>query len=183
MDDPSAPPSRRLRRSDREPTAADPPDATRADAPDDPETAPETALAGHVDLAGLSIVGITKRRVGWVSTAFVALWIVVVFARQVGDAQAASNRAIQVAEDNTALAAEVRALEGELALIVQPEYVGIEARGVGLGNPKEIPFTLDKSIPTPGPDAPGSAALRVGAHEDRPTPLESWLSLLFGPAN
>ena len=183
MDDPSAPPSRRLRRSDRESPAAEPPEGTRADAPEDPETAPETALAGRVDLAGLSIVGITKRRVGWVSTAFVALWIVVVFARQVGDAQAASNRAIQVAEDNTALAAEVRALEGELALIVQPEYVGIEARGVGLGNPREIPFTLDPSVPSAVDGAPGSASVRLGAASDRRTPLESWLSLLFGPTD
>ena len=150
---------------------------------ENPEEAPDTALAGRVDLAGLSIVGITRRRVGWASTAFVALWIVVVFARQVGDAQAASNRALQVAEDNQALAAEVQALEGELALIVQPEYVGIEARGVGLGNPKEIPFTLDPSVPSAVDGAPGSASVRLGAASDRRTPLESWLSLLFGPTD
>jgi hypothetical protein len=183
VDDPSAPPSRRLRRSDRDPAAADRPDATRPDAAENPEDAPDTALSGRLDLAGLSIVGITRRRVGWASTAFVAVWIVVVFARQVGDAQAASNRAIQVAEDNAALAAEVQALEGELALIVQPEYVGIEARGVGLGNPKEIPFTLDPSVPSAVDGAPGSASVRLGAAADRRTPLESWLSLLFGPGD
>jgi hypothetical protein len=44
-----------------------------------------------------------------------------------------------------------------------------------------VPFTLDPSVPAPGPDAPGSAALRLGA-SDRLTPLESWLSLLFGPS-
>ena len=31
-------------------------------------------------------------------------------------------------------------------------------------------------------DAPGSASVRLGAANDRQTPLESWLSLLFGPA-
>ena len=31
--------------------------------------------------------------------------------------------------------------------------------------------------------APGSASARLGARDDRKTPLESWLSLLFGPGN
>ena len=183
MDDPSAPPPRRPRRSERDLDA--PEEATtRAPAPlDEAGTDPDAAPAGRVDLAGLSIVGITRRRVGWVSTAFVALWIVVVFARQVGDAQAASNRAVQVAADNQSLAGEVQALESELSLIVRPEYVAIAARGVGLGNPKEIPFTLDSSVPSPVDGAPGSASVRLGATADRRTPLESWLSLLFGPTD
>jgi cell division protein FtsB len=145
---------------------------------------PAIAAAGDgIDLSSLSIAGITRRRVGWVAAALVSAWIVIVFARQAGDAATASNRAEQTARDNAALAAEVASLERELAIIEKPAYISQQARAYGLGTPQEIPFTLDASVPRPGPDAPGSAALRVGAREDRPTPLESWLSLLFGPAN
>jgi cell division protein FtsB len=135
-----------------------------------------------IDLSALSIAGITRRRVGWVAAAFLAAWIVVVFARQAGEAATASSRADQTALDNAALAAEVASLTKELSIIERPAYISQQARAYGLGSPKEIPFTLDSSVPAPGPDAPGSAALRVGARDNRPTPLESWLSLLFGPA-
>jgi cell division protein FtsB len=147
----------------------------------EPESADEARPAARVDLTGLSVAGITRRRVGWVSAALVAAWIVVVFARQVGDAQSASNRATQLAADNEALAAEVQDLQGEMDLVTRPGYVAMEARGYGLGNPREIPFTLDPTVPPPVDGAPGSAAVRLGTTTDRQTPLESWLQLLFGP--
>ncbi|MFL5779122.1 MAG: hypothetical protein ACJ761_09285 [Chloroflexota bacterium] len=170
--------------------ADDAPDRARERA--DPEAPSDTAGQGdhgtggrpdRVDLSGLSIVGITRRRVGFVASAFVAVWIVIVFARQVGDASAASNRAAQLAIDNAALAAEVQSLEREVQVIVQPQVVGLAARGYGLGDPREIPFTLDPSVSAPVDGAPGSASVRLGANADRQTPLESWLSLLFGPAD
>ena len=141
------------------------------------------SLADRVDLTGLSIAGITRRRVGWVAAGLLAIWIVIVFARQVGDATTVTNQAIKLSEDNAALAAEVKSLQSELQLIVQPDYVAIAARGHGLGTDREIPFTLDPSVPDPGPNAPGSASTRVGVRDDRVSPLESWLSLLFGPTD
>jgi cell division protein FtsB len=138
-------------------------------------------LSDRVDLTGLTIAGITRRRVGWVAAGLVSVWIVIVFARQVGDATAAANQAAQLAEDNAALAAEVQSLQGEVDLIVRPEYVSIAARANGFGQPHEIPFTLSPSVAAPVDGAPGSASVRLGAHADRQTPLESWLSLLFGP--
>jgi cell division protein FtsB len=135
------------------------------------------------DLSGLTVAGITRRRVGWAAAAFVAVWVVVVFARQVGDAQAATNHAAQLADDNAALAAEVDALQKERDLIVEPRYVAQEARGHQLGAPKEIAFSLDPSVTAPVDGAPGSASARLGAITDRQTPLDSWLSLLFGPTN
>lgn len=176
VDDPSAPPPRRTRRAD----PGSPSD------PDDPATADADAATGRpdrLDLAGFPIVGITRRRVGWAFAGFAAIWIVVVFARQVGDAQAAANRAVQLAADNGALAAEVDALQRETDMIVQPQYVGLEARGYRFGNAREIPFTLDPSVPAPVDGAPGSASVRLGAAVDRETPLESWLSILFGPSD
>ena len=147
-----------------------------------PDAAP-TSPIDRVDLSGLSIAGITRRRVGFVASAFVAIWIVIVFARQVGDATDAANRAAQLAADNAALAAEVKSLENEVAQITRPEHVAIAAHGHQLGAPDEIPFTLDPSVAAPADGAPGSASVRLGATQDRPTPLESWLSLLFGPAD
>jgi cell division protein FtsB len=136
-----------------------------------------------IDLSSLSVAGITKRRVGWACAALVATWIVVIFAKQASDGAAAATRADQVASENAALAAEVAALEHELQMIERPAYVAQQARGIRLGGPEEIPFTLDPSVSSPGPNAPGSAATRVGADDERVTPLESWLSLLFGPAD
>lgn len=175
-------------------SAHEPPDRrnqTGSDAEDAATSSAEAARSvdavdgatDDIDLSALSIAGITRRRVGWVAAGLISVWIVIVFARQASEAAAASSRAGEIAGDNTALAAEVASLEHELGIIKQPAYVAQQARAYGLGTTQEIPFTLDPSVPDPGPDAPGSAALRVGAHDDRPTPLESWLSLLFGPAD
>ena len=168
---------------DRKPAPPDPRVAAIARLGADDPTDDPTAAPGSVDLSGLTVAGITRRRVGWVAAVFVSVWIVVVFARQVGDATTAANRAAQMAIDNAALAAEVQALEGELEMIVQPAFVGLQARGHGLGAPREISFTLDASVPAPVDRAPGSASVRLGADDSRQTPLESWLSLLFGPGD
>jgi cell division protein FtsB len=177
VDDPSAPSSRHRRR---------PESPLRPAPPTEPDPVADQSSAtgsGAVDLTGLSVAGFTRRRIGWASAALVAVWIVILFARQVGDAQAAANQAVQLAADNAALADEVRALQGELDLIVKPQYVGLEARAHRLGNPREIAFTLDPSVSAPVDGAPGSASVRLGATTDRQTPLDSWLSLLFGPAD
>jgi cell division protein FtsB len=139
------------------------------------------ASPGEIDLSGLPIVGITRRRVAFLAAAFVTAWIVVAFARQVGEASAATTRAEQLRGANVELAGEVAALESELQLIQRQQYIAQQARGYRLGAPDEIPFTLSPNAPALGPDAPGSAAVRLGAGEAPITPLESWLSLLFGP--
>ena len=175
-------------------SAPEPLDRHAETAPDaDQEPSPALEPAGlrdpaglgtdGIDLSSLSIAGISRRHVGWVAAGLLSAWIVIVFARQAGEAADASNRADQIARDNAALAAEVASLEKELAFVERPEYISQMARAYGVGSGQEIPFTLDPSVPDPGPDAPGSASVRVGASEDRPTPLESWLSLLFGPTN
>jgi len=181
--DNDAAPADEPRPLDRKPAQPDP-RATATTRPDGDGPADDpTAAVASVDLSGLTVAGFTRRRVGWVAAAFLSVWIIIVFARQVGDATTAANRAAQMLADNAALAAEVQALEGELALIVEPAFVGLQARGHGLGAPREIPFTLDPSVPVASDGAPGSASVRLGADDDRQTPLESWLSLLFGPGD
>lgn len=145
------------------------------------DAAPSAVAPPEVDLAGLPVAGITRRRVAFLAAAFVTAWIVVVFARQVGEASAATTRAEQLRAANVELAADVASLERELALIQRQEYILQQARGYRLGAPNEVPFTLSPEAPLLTEDAPGSAAARLGAEETPVTPLESWLSLLFGP--
>lgn len=162
--------------------ASDPVD----DAPEDDPGAPGgrdggTAIAP--DLAALPIVGITRRRMAILMSALLAAWIVIAFARQVGEASDATARAQDIASTNAAMRIEVAALERELELIARQRYVEQQARAYGLGGSGETPFTLAPDAPPLPPDAPGSAALRVGARPDGVAPLERWLTVLFGPSD
>lgn len=147
------------------------------------DTAEATSQSDGVDLSSLSVAGITRRRVAWVTGALVSAWIVIVFARQAGDAASAAARVDQMNENNRALAAEVASLEQELQVIEKPAYIAQAARAYRIGTEREVPFTLDSSVPSPAADAPGSAALSLGARDRSMTPLESWLSILFGPSS
>ncbi len=134
---------------------------------------------GGPDLAALPIAGITQRRMAVLLGALIAAWIVLLFARQVGDASAATSRAEAMVVENATRHAEIAALERELERIQQRRFVLLQARAHGLGGHKEIAFTLDPDAPPLTADAPGSAALRVGAPTSL-SPLESWLNILFG---
>jgi hypothetical protein len=132
-------------------------------------------------LAALPIAGITRRRIAAVVAVLLAIWIVGVFVRQVGEASAATTEADRLAAGNVASAARVASLERELELIARSKFIKQQARGYGLGTPREIPFALAADAPPLPDDAPGSAALRVGVERDAASPLETWLTVLFGP--
>jgi hypothetical protein len=154
------------------------------DAPDfDPGVPDDRSVRAAPDLAALPVVGITRRRVAILASAMLAAWIVIAFARQVGEVSAASARAEDIASANAALRIEVGALERELDLIARQRYVEQQGRAYGLGGAREIPFALAKDAPPLPDDAPGSAALRVGAQSEHVAPLERWLTVLFGPSD
>ena len=144
--------------------------------------APAAATASG-SLADLPVAGLTRRRIALLIGALVAAWIIVLFARQVGDASAATSRADAMRASNAALAADVAALASELDLIQHGAYIEQQARTYRLGTTPEIPFTLADDAPSLAPDAPGMASVRLGATSERPSPLESWLDLLFGPGD
>ncbi len=135
---------------------------------------------GEPDLATFPVVGITRRRAATLLGVLVMAWIVILFARQVGDAALAAERSAALVAANAQRTAEVASLEQELEQIQQPAYVTQQARGYGLGGPREIAFSLEPGAPPLAPDSPGSAALRVGAPAPV-APLERWLTSLFGP--
>jgi cell division protein FtsB len=169
-----------VRRTPSGPAASERPDpAAQSNATDDASVGARPD--GIPALDGLPIAGITRRRVAFLLAAIVSVWIVIVFVRQVGDAAAANSRADQMAADNQARAAQVAALQRELAVVTRPEYIAQQARGAGLGSPNERRFSLAPGAPPLPADAPGSAAARLGEQSRTETPLDAWLSLLFGP--
>lgn len=168
-------------------SAPEPRDPTDPEAPidltpGDPDAIDSVDGAPGPDLSAFPVVGLTRRRAAWIVGVVVAVWVVAVFARQVGDASAASARADAMVASNAARQVEIAALERELERIVQDRYVFQQARAYGLGGPREIPFTLAPDAPPLGDDAPGSAALRVGGSTGV-SPLDRWLTLLFGSAD
>ena len=169
-------------------TAATPPPADDEPRPGDGRTPAipagrpgPAATAALGSLADLPVAGLTRRRIALLLGALIAAWVIVLFARQVGEASAASTRAAQMRVSNQELEATVTALEDELNLIQRQEYIEQQAREYRLGAAREIPFVLADDAPPLAADAPGTAAARLGAEVDRSTPLESWLNLLFGP--
>ena len=166
-----------LRRSPHPPTDEPPDDARSTAASGDPANRPT-----EPDLRALPIAGFTRRRLAMVMGALLAAWVVVIFARQVSEASAASARAESMVAENAAKQAQIAALERELETIQEPRYITQQARGYGLGFAREIPFALAPGASPLPADAPGSAVRRVGAAPSM-SPLEHWLTILFGPGD
>jgi len=125
-------------------------------------------------------VSITRRRIALLVGGLFALWLVGVFARQVGEAATAANQADQMRARNAAMARDVASLEQELMLVKQPAYTAEMARAYLLGTPREIPFTLDPNAPPLPANAPGSAGIKPDTQSTTTSPLDTWLKALFG---
>jgi cell division protein FtsB len=173
---------RLFRRSTPDPSDPDGVADVAADAAPEPAAVAPTPAAGAAlgSLWDLPVAGLTRRRMALLIGALVAAWVIVLFARQVGDASAATARADAMRVSNTRLTADVAGLESELALIQKQAYIEQVAREFRLGEPKEIPFAVAPDAPPLGPDAPGSAAVRLGTAGTTSTALDSWARLLFG---
>src|SRR5688500_12138131 len=81
------------------------------------------------DLSGLSVAGITRRRLSFVAGAIVSVWVVFAFARQVGEASAASARVEDLRNETAALSGQVAALQRESELIQQQNWIAQQAHG------------------------------------------------------
>ena len=127
-------------------------------------------------------ISIPSRRLALLVGGLVALWLVGVFARQVGEASTAASQADQMRARNAAMARDVASLEQELKLIKQPAFVSQMARGYLLGSSLEIPFSVDPNAPALPANAPGAVGIKPDASARGVSPLESWLQALFGSA-
>jgi hypothetical protein len=140
---------------------------------------PEESEARSAPSAGATLP-LNRRRVAMLVAGLFALWLVGVFARQVGDAAAAANQADQMRARNVAMERDIASIEAELQLIKQPAFVSQMARGYLLGSPREVPFTIDPNAPPLPSDAPGSVGISPAAQTSEDSPLDSWLQALFG---
>ena len=123
---------------------------------------------------------LSRRRVVTAAGVLVASLLAASFVRQVGEATAASNRAAELRAANAALQSEVAQLQQDLTHVQDPRFIQIEGRAFGLGARGEIPFALAGGAPELTADAPGSAAVRLGAEPLDRSPLDVWLDVLFG---
>ena len=112
-----------------------------------------------------------------------AVWIVLMFARQVSEAAAASSQADVLVVSNDEQAARVAALSRELQQIQRQRYIDQQARAYGLGRPARSPSAWTRTPRRCRDDAPGSASVRLGTAVDDGSPLDHWLTLLFGSAD
>jgi cell division protein FtsB len=174
---------RRLRQAPPADPVSMPVDGSAAEVDGDATGGEAPVAVSEPGLSALPVAGITRRRTAAVVTGIVAAWIVIVFARQVSEASAATARAEAVAAGNVAMQTEVATLERELDSIGRQRYVEQQARAYGLGTPKEVAFSLAADAPPLPADAPGSATSRVGAGAADVAPLERWLTVLFGPTD
>jgi cell division protein FtsB len=125
-------------------------------------------------------ISFTRRRLALLVAGLFALWLVGVFARQVGEASSAASQVDEMRARNAAMERDVASLEQELKLIQDPAFVSEMARGYLLGSPREVPFTIDPKAPPLPADAPGSIGIKPDASAEPASPLDSWLQALFG---
>ena len=141
---------------------------------------PRPVVVLAADPGAIPMASISPRRLLHVVAAIAVAWGVISFGRQVTTASAASSHADSLRAANVAITGEVAALQQELALIQEQRYVDLQARLYRLGSRDEIAFALEGDAPALPTDAPGSAAVRLGADVRPVSPFERWIDLLFG---
>jgi hypothetical protein len=125
-------------------------------------------------------LGLSRRRLAVLVAGFVCLWLVGVFARQVGEAATAADQAEAMRARNAIVQRDIDSLQSELKLIQQPGFVDSAARGYMLGSAREIPFTIDSHASPLPSNAPGSTGIRPEVSPQPDSPLDAWLKVLFG---
>ena len=145
----------------------------------DPEATRDDSQEQSPSLPGPTI-SFTRRRLALLVAGLFALWLVGVFARQVGEASSAASQADQMRIRNAAMERDVASLEQELKLIKQPAFVAQMARAYLLGSPREIPFTVDPKAPPLPANAPGSVGIKPEVVAQQGSALDSWMRALFG---
>lgn len=107
----------------------------------------------------------------------IAVWLVLVFSRTLGELNEATGRAAVVRGEAEMLQARLEQGERELELVQTDAFLRLQARGYGMGEPGERIFSLEAGAPAP----PSITPLGVEETASTPiSPLDAWLELLFG---
>ncbi len=111
--------------------------------------------------------------------AIVAVWLVFVFARSMGDVDRATARQHSVAAEAAALQVRLDADHREQLLVQTDAFQAIQARAYGVGAAGEIVFALPQDAASPPPITPlGATTVKDDAAAE--SPLDAWLRILFG---
>jgi hypothetical protein len=151
--------------------------------PSTPMESTEDPPRPRLDPASLPMPSLSRRRVVTAAGVLAAALLTLGFARQVGEAAAATDRAEELRAANAALRDEVAGLQRDLGHVQDVRYIKLAGRAFGLGGPGEIPFALAAGAPPLAADAPGSASVRLGAAPLTTSPLDAWLEALFGASD
>jgi len=144
------------------------------------QAAPSDDTSGQSPALQAPSISFTRRRLALLVAGLFVLWLVGVFARQVGEAASAADQADQMKLRNAAMRDDVASLDRELTLIRQPAFTSQMARAYLLGTAREIPFTIDPKAPALPANAPGSVGIKPSVQSQQTSPLDSWLQALFG---
>lgn len=113
--------------------------------------------------------------------AVVSVWLVIVFAKALGDVDRATARRAAVAAEAATLQARLDADHRELALVQTDGFQRLQARAYGMGEPGEIAFSLPPDAPPPPAITPlGDARPATAGTRTTTAPLDAWLTILFG---
>lgn len=116
-------------------------------------------------------------QLGIVVGVIVALWVVLAFGRTMAALSDATARTAAVRTENAELTSRLAQAQAESVLLQSDAYLRFAARSFGMGRPGEHSFGLAPGAPSPAP------MVALGGDLGGPsaaTPLDNWLSLLFG---
>ena len=118
-----------------------------------------------------------------IAAAMLAAWIVIAFARQVAEASDACDaRSGHRERQRDAAASRWRRWSASSSRSVASASSSRRPGRTASAGSHEIAFTLAPDAPPLAANAPGSAAVRLGAEVEDVSPLERWLTVLFGPS-
>ena len=115
-----------------------------------------------------------------IGIAIVAVWLVFVFARAMGDVDKATARQHSIAAEAAALQARLDADHREQVLVQTDAFQRLEARAYGIGAPGEVVFSLPQDAPSAAPITPLGGAAASATSAAPVSPLDAWLKLIFG---
>jgi cell division protein FtsB len=118
----------------------------------------------------------TRGLIVLVAIVLIGLWFLAGFARTMTQLNSSSDRRAELTGETAALTSRLDAGHREVELIQTDAFQALQARSYGIGAPGEISFSVPRGDPAPRVVPLGTAATAALSR----TPLESWLSLLFG---
>ena len=121
---------------------------------------------------------VTRVHLGLIALAVISVWLVLVFARTLGDLDRAAARQQAIAAESDALATRLAADKREYALVQSDAFQSLQARAYALGAAGELVFSLAPGAPSAPPITPLGHPVRAAVAPG--SALDAWLEILFG---